>query len=555
MNERNNLSIGVDWISLDPAHPKLFAVWLESNEVLILIEELYYAVRSHLRVALFSFVLVLAFVALIIIFSPRQYHSRAKLMVKVGRDSMILDPTATNSGNMIQLHRTSEHEMNTAIGEMASRPILENVVAKVGVDAILDGFPAGTGDSKSSFIGNAVSSILSSLSSAIPKLDPVSDLEAAVIQLEENLEIDAPAESSVVSVRYQTKSSHLAQQVVDTWLKCYVDQHVTLSRDQGAFDFLSAQADLLLAKLTEARDKLQAKKDASGLVTVQGQQQLLEQRLKIAADRLVDTESQLFETNRRTEVLRMLVEKLDAEKVMSTTSGLGDNAYEGIFQQLFALEADQKGLAAKMTDNHPRRIIVDEQVKQLKYILTSLNDDRETTVSGSNPTFVKLEQQLLMDQATAAGLEKKLSQAQEHSTELEKSIQSLNREENKIAGLSRDVDILEAQYRAQIERVEQSRFERAIRDQKMSSISILQPASFEEKPVSPKKMLCLLLGSMSAVCAAIGIPFFMYDRDRIRYQQTEPTARHQDDDDLDAPWTPAWSEKALEKFATIPLQK
>ena len=78
---------------------------------------------------------------IVVIFAPRVYQSEARLMLRVGRESVRLDPTAGDAGDAMSLHRTREHEIQSAIGVMHSREILDRVVDDVGVSAcsVVDG--------------------------------------------------------------------------------------------------------------------------------------------------------------------------------------------------------------------------------------------------------------------------------------------------------------------------------------------------------------------------------------------------------------------------------
>ena len=69
---------------------------------------------------------------------PRTYESEAKLMIRVGRESVSLDPTATTSPTLT-LHKTLEEEVITALEVLNSRQVAETVVDKLGAKAILSG--------------------------------------------------------------------------------------------------------------------------------------------------------------------------------------------------------------------------------------------------------------------------------------------------------------------------------------------------------------------------------------------------------------------------------
>lgn len=500
--------------------------------MIIFLEELLAAIRKYYRVSLIASLAIGMLTIGVIVFAPRKYQSRSKVLIRLGREQIVPEATAAHSTMLMQLHRTSEHEMNTAVAEMSSRAILEKVVDDVGPELILTGASGDDSGESASLLSALIGGVLS----LVPKLDPIGAREQAIVQLEEDVDIEAPDDSSVVSIKYVAKSPALAQKVVASWVDHYIDSHVQTSKNSQSHLFLLQQSEELEARLSGERERLQQAKDRSSLVTVEGQQTLLESRLRYAADRIASIQGDLFAAQERVEKYKGILESLEGDVVMSQTSGLTDVAYDGISQKIFDLESEQKKLASSMTAGHPRRTIIENQLVELKNILNQLETDRKTTVRAKNPTFLELEKNLLIDEAEVAALQQKLEQAELDHQKLLADVTKLNSVEGEIAELSRSVALLETLCSEQAKRVEQSRFEVAIQENQISSISLIQPASFEQKPVSPRKLLCVLLGGMAAVFAGLGLPFFLYDRDRLAQEKSEL-----DDEDTLTMRARAWS--------------
>src|SRR5262245_47280000 len=97
-------------------------------------------------------VMALSIAALVLL--PRKYESEAKLFLKLGRESIGLDPTAT-TGVTVPVQESRETEINSTRDMLKSRAVLESVVAKLGPELILNG-PPGTSHSS---IGGFVSGL------------------------------------------------------------------------------------------------------------------------------------------------------------------------------------------------------------------------------------------------------------------------------------------------------------------------------------------------------------------------------------------------------------
>ena len=101
-----------------------------------------------------SSILAVVTVLLLLIVLPRKYFSEAKLIVRVGRESVGLDPTVTTSQTLM-LQKSQEEEINSALAVLSSRKIKELVVESLGVETILGGhLPGGEHKKRHGFRSN-----------------------------------------------------------------------------------------------------------------------------------------------------------------------------------------------------------------------------------------------------------------------------------------------------------------------------------------------------------------------------------------------------------------
>lgn len=93
-------------------------------------------VSRHRKKSLSVFVAVAAMVVLYLVWGPRSYESAAKLFVRIGRESVALDPTAT-TGQTVQLQVTRTNEINSVLDLLQGRGTAERVVEELTPDFIL----------------------------------------------------------------------------------------------------------------------------------------------------------------------------------------------------------------------------------------------------------------------------------------------------------------------------------------------------------------------------------------------------------------------------------
>ena len=183
---------------------------------------------------------------------PRSYMSEAKLMLRVGRETISLDPTATTSQTLM-MQKTQEEEVNSALEILSSRQLAESVVRKLGVDSVVSGnLPSTTewattksgadGFSLSKLFTNQVSNTIDFCISATGVRDRVSDQESAVQKLQNTIGIYAPKKSTVLTIRADAKSPQMAQAIVKTLTDEFLNEHVNVSATEGSLSFFEEQS-------------------------------------------------------------------------------------------------------------------------------------------------------------------------------------------------------------------------------------------------------------------------------------------------------------------------
>lgn len=91
--------------------------------------------RHKSRMFLFFVIAILGCVVLTLR-AERVYRSEAKLLVRLGRESVSLDPTAT-TGQIVPITKSRESEIQTELEILRSRRIAEKVVDSLGAATIL----------------------------------------------------------------------------------------------------------------------------------------------------------------------------------------------------------------------------------------------------------------------------------------------------------------------------------------------------------------------------------------------------------------------------------
>jgi len=410
--------------------------------------------RHWRKMALF-FCAVVGFTLIVIALYPRSYSSESKLFIRVGRESVSLDPTAT-TGETIMLQKTQADEINSALNILNSRAVLEQVAGRIGAQRINDDLPSGAAARGSDQTGSGIRQSLRSVSSyivsglsALRLMDPGSELDRGVRHLEKKLVVSAPKESAVITIKYSAASPELAHDVVDAVTNVFRDEHLRLGQTEGSLQFFSEQVDKLHGELVAAQAELRDRKSEYQVTT----------------------------------------SKLERRSILEQRNN-------ALRQKLYDLEIQESELASRYTDAYPPLMEVRRQRAEAAKALTSsptisLNTDGTTEVALSGRAL-----------------------AGEKQSELDADVATLNEHEFELAQLDRKVDLLEGKYRMHVEKLEQARVNDALGRERISNVKVAQPATLVGKPDSPKKALLLALGLFIATGGAIGLAFLSESLDQ-----------------------------------------
>ena len=401
--------------------------------------------RHWRKMALF-FCAVIGLTLVVIAVYPRSYSSESKLFIRVGRESVSLDPTAT-TGETIMLQKSQTDEVNSGLNILSSREVLQRAVQRIGATRILKDLPSGDAGSPNAekslgVIRRASDMVHSNINSALLALrlsDPGSDEDLAVRRLEKGTKVSAPKESQVISITYSAASPELAHDVVDAITKVFLEEHLRLSQSEGSLEFFSEQVEKLHNELTAAQAELRDRKNEFQLTSSASRQSVLEQ------------------------------------------------TKDALRQKVYDLALQESELQSRYTDEYPPLKEIRRQKAEAAKALTELPGTQATAIAGNSSRS-----------AQPAG---------QANTNLTAELAALNDQEYQLAQLERNVELLEGKYRMHVEKLEQARVNDALSRDKISNVKVAQEATLVRKPDAPKKQLLIALGLIVATAGAIALAF------------------------------------------------
>lgn len=485
----------------------------------VTLRDVHCALIRHRKKAIAFFLLVMTMTVVVTLLTPKAYISESKLFVRLGRENAMLDPTATFGNTPVVAVPTSrESEINSVAEMLSSRAIMEQVVSDLGPEAILDDSKESASEvasGKSGFahwlsdvgkqgregIGWIVDSVRSSVSSST-----LSPKDKALERLKKKLSVEPVRKSNVVCVAFEAPAPELAQQVVSSVVDAYLEQHVHMNRTRGTHEFFAEHAKRLGDELAELEGELGELKTTTGLASVDEQRTQIVARIGRLEDELLTAQASQKESEARVRALREKLAILPKEQVLETSTGIGNQGTDLIRDKFFALQVEEKEASAVYTASHPKLQTIREQLAEAKQILDQQEPTRTQVKMVPDATYEQARAALIATEPDLLAIKAHAESLQAQLADVRSSLEMLNTNDIRIAQLKRKIDLCETDYRKYAVNLEQARIDHAMETERMSNLSVVQPASYEPRAIRPRKTVNLIIGMIIALGGALALP-------------------------------------------------
>jgi polysaccharide biosynthesis protein PslE len=472
--------------------------------------------RHRRKMVIFSGV-VLALVAAFTLLTPRAYRSQAKLFVRLGRENVTLDPTATfGQAPVVAIPQSRENEINSVVEILRSRSLLDAVVDRVGPGALL-----GEGGLKEPDPARVEPD------EKAPRVARTPQEDNARRKLARQLTVEAVKKSNVILISYDGPSPEVAEAVVACLVRLYLDQHGRLNRTPGAHKFLTEQTEQARAELLKAESRLRDLQAETGLFSPDAQKQIVVTRLGRLEDELLQAGAALAAAEAELAQLRAKLAALPETHVTARTTGVPNEATDNMRGQLYALELKELDLLSRHTEKHPEVQLIRQQVAAAREILDREQRAREQVTTGPNRVQEEARLAVLKQEPVVAALRARSESLRAQLEDERRGLKTLNAHGLRLAEQQRTVDLQSSLYRRHAENLAQTQTDRAMEAEKISNLSVAQPASFDAEPVRPRRMLNLIAGLVLALSGSLALAWLAesWDRPAIPAEPAAPSFR------------------------------
>lgn len=497
------------------------------------LDDVFHGLWSRKTLALATLCTTITIVGLATVVCPKSYTSEAKLFVRLGRENVVLDPTATlGQTGIATAPLTRDAEMNSIAEMISTRQILGQVVDRVGVMRLLKKAKASdkagdiAGDKAGDAAGDDGQDPAAELDPATDidsatESDPVGDAvawlksvgvlndlpprESAINKLGKTMVVEVVEESNVVRVSYETHTPEVAQEVVAALTDLYLQEHRRLNRTEGALELLTEQTHRLRTNLEKSEQELRDLKDRTGILSVSEDRFVLLERLGKLRDNLLKSRATDVALDAKIASLKRELQEMPETMVIESRTGAGNQGADGMRQQLFELEMQSKALAASLTEDHPQLQRVRDEVTAVSKMLEEAEAGRVEQVLGPNAVFEKAKTELVLEETRAVAIKSEIAALEQQIKQVQKEIADFTRNEVLFSKLQRQVSVMEEDYRKSAQSQLQVEIDESLQRQEVSNISIAQAATLNPKPSFPNKLLNLVFAMALGCVNAVGL--------------------------------------------------
>ncbi|WP_254512673.1 GumC family protein [Anatilimnocola floriformis] len=420
-------------------------------------------------------------------FTPSVFRSEGKLLVRLGRENVSVDPTANlGNGQITAVPVTRELELNTVVETLRGRSLLERVVDEVGPETIL----------RDQFHWSEA---------ILPQR--LSPRERALAKLTKMIDVAVVRKSSMVKVACDARDAKLARRCATLFIDSFLSHHRQLNRNPAAHGFFAEQTRVALESLKGAEEKYLQFKNETDVVSIEEQKRLLLGTCDQLSREVQTARTEYGEAQAAIEGLRKHLKSIPERHATVTTRGLSNQAADSIRDQLYTLQLREQELSSKFTDNDIRLQQVREQIKSAEKIYRSEARDRSTTEEGRSRAYEEAEILLVNRETAARALTARIASREPQLAAAQARLQTLNNAESQHERLVREVDIQRETYLRYAQSLEQARIDELLATQRITNISIADEPSLNNKSVFPNRpvIVTVIIICATFLAAAFGM--------------------------------------------------
>jgi uncharacterized protein involved in exopolysaccharide biosynthesis len=464
----------------------------------------------HQRIIILFFVLVVTSTAAAMMMAIDIYQSEAQLLVRVGRESVVINPEIIGS-TLTGIKPSRENIINSEISILQSQTVIEKVVERHGPEKILGLHQTAIPDPDLSIWHR----ILVALGLESPEQHPGGDMsdaslsEQAVAKVMKDLKVSNAPENNVINLSFNSYDPAFARDVLKSLIVFYLERHISIHQEKTSPDFIKNRTEILRGEFETKQQKLSEMRDEYMISDLNAQKKALLEQIRALDDRLDETQAQHAASSARIKSFADSLANLSETRVLQKSTGDGNPVADSINGRLVDLRFKAKEMEALYAENHRKRVDIEEQIRMAEKSLAKAKKTRSSVTTGLDSNYQRLSLEQEIERANLEAQSSTLVSLKSMLADKERQLADLVDLEIILSGLEDEVKLAHDNYDKFRVELGRSDVISALDSSKITNISILQDATLHTGPVKPNKPRNMLLAIAIGLVGGIGLAFVL----------------------------------------------
>jgi uncharacterized protein involved in exopolysaccharide biosynthesis len=433
-----------------------------------------YVLFRHKLAMILTFLAVIVVAGAYCLLATEYYESESDLYVNFGRDTS--SPVNTPSGAG-QAEATLDQQtiLNSLIQILTSGSLVDEVITEIGLNKLYPSIVASP-----HFRGT-----------------PLGAAERRMFK--HDLKVQVARSANIIQVIYDHPNAELAAKTANLLVNKFIARELALLRDPRA-GFLQGQLEQYHARLVQSEAALDAFRNQTGISSLEEERTLLLKHRADIESSVANNQALVTELENRKRVLQSELAKLPPNVEFADEDAASQS-------QLVQLQIQRQAL---LNNYRANALTVQDLEKQIQK-LTDLQAGGQTRVSKQLPSISHQDIEVDLNRAEAQlrGIQEAQSTLQQQRADVMDRIAALDGQNTKLQDLERQYQIDDLNYRTYNQYFEQARIGEGLNKERISTISVIEPAMPADRSTYPKVSRILAISGGLAVILAFLIAFFL----------------------------------------------
>lgn len=437
---------------------------------------------------------------------PPKFASEARLLVKAGRENSVVPIEAGDRATYMP-YATQRDPIIDDEKMLTGQPVVSQVA-----HLYLEEMAALDRQSVSNWkaikrqlnLGVlAVSDAVRQVAVWLGLTESVSAEDKLVDKLLDKFKVTHGPGSNVMELSFVWDDPHVAQRVMQTWIKVYNDERISVLGRKSLVAFYDGKVRDADMQIELLKEQLRGGLDQINGVSAEERLTAITKRLNELRDRRAEIQAERTALEQGVAYAAGRAGKLSSEVVAERDVGLGPN-WLALSTQLADLKRQRADALRVFKDSAPAVASLNESIANLEAQLKAeeRNTQRSEKLAPNELKTLVMRNQL----EKSVRLQELVSMAQTFDKEIEQLTQARRKvfeKEPSLARIEQALQVAEKSRLLYLDNLEHARVDQALDDSRINNIAVIQAASFSPGRVSPNSPLLLALAAPAGLLVGL----------------------------------------------------